>query len=709
MRPRRLSEFIGQEHILAPGRLLRRAIEADQITSIVLSGPPGTGKTTLARVIADHTRSQFLSINAVLSGVKELRAAIADAKSFRDLTNRRTILFVDEVHRWNRAQQDALLPWVEEGLIILIGATTENPFFEVNRALLSRSRVFLLKPLSEEELRRVLAAALADRERGYGHLHVEVTPEAETHLIGAAAGDARTLLNALELAVETSGSPGSPAEDAPITIDLSVAEDSIQQRAVLYDKDGDYHFDTISALIKSIRGSDPDAALYWLAKMVLAGEDPHYIFRRLLIQASEDVGLADPEAITVVTACAAAFDRVGMPEGQFHLAQAVLYLANAEKSNTTLAYFDAVSAISAGRSDEIPSHLRDANRDGASLGHGDGYLYPHAYRDHWVAQQYLPASLQGRHFYQPGHLGWEGRRAEVLRERRRLQLAITQEEDEPGVWTVGPRRGPDAAWTRRAEGTRYTQLRDLRDRLVAAAAPESTDRVLLAGAGVAPLVWEMVRRAAGGGVRVWAPAAIIETLQAGLEDDRDRVEAPQLTAGDGPPDADRLQSAASGTMHAGPFELIVCRSFRYEDPPAWLRCLPELLAPGGRALIVDVVPQEGTRPSDLLPLDPADRELLATAEEQTARDPDAEWTTATAQTPSLTIDRSTIEITVQRTISRDQAQQWVGPDGALGRRLREIADADTVARILAAAGRLDEGPVAWTRAHRLLTLRVPTA
>ena len=319
MRPRTLDEYVGQEHIIAPGKLLRRAIEADQLSSLILSGPPGTGKTTLAKVIAGHTRGQFLSVNAVLSGVKELREAIKAAQTFRDAYNRKTILFVDEVHRWNRSQQDALLPWVEEGLLILVGATTENPFFEVNRALLSRSRVFLLQHLDENHMRRIVEMTLTDPIRGYGAHQITITDEARAHLLQSAAGDARTLLNALELAVETNPVGFPPPEGTEVVIDLATAEDSIQQRAVLYDKDGDYHFDTISALIKSIRGSDPDAALYWLARMVNAGEDPKYIFRRLLVQASEDIGLADPQAITVVTACATAYERVGLPEGQFHL------------------------------------------------------------------------------------------------------------------------------------------------------------------------------------------------------------------------------------------------------------------------------------------------------------------------------------------------------------------------------------------------------
>ena len=311
MRPRKLEEFIGQDYILAPGRLLRRAIEADQLSSLIFFGPPGTGKTTLARIIANTTEAHFITLNAVLAGVKDIRESIATAKEKRKLYGQRTILFIDEVHRFNKSQQDSLLPWVEKGTVILIGATTENPYFEVNKALVSRSRLFQLKPLEPIDLKKILQQTLRDPQRGYGQLAVEIDPQASQHLIDVANGDARALLNALELAVETT----PPDDQDIIQITLAVAEESIQRRAVLYDKEGDAHFDTISAFIKSIRGSDPDAALYWLAKMVYAGENPRFIFRRLLILASEDVGLADPQAIVIVQACAAAFEQIGMPEG----------------------------------------------------------------------------------------------------------------------------------------------------------------------------------------------------------------------------------------------------------------------------------------------------------------------------------------------------------------------------------------------------------
>ncbi|HEY9693970.1 MAG TPA: AAA family ATPase [Oculatellaceae cyanobacterium] len=394
MRPRTLDEFIGQDHIIAPGRLLQRAITLDQLSSVIFYGPPGTGKTTLARVIANSTRAHFIAINAVLSGVKEIRAAIDTATEKRKKHNQRTILFVDEVHRFNKSQQDALLPWVENGTVILIGATTENPYFEVNKALVSRSRIFQLKQLNNDDLYRIVEQTLNDRERGYGNLKVNIDPSALDHLVNVANGDARSLLNALELAVETT----PPDETGIIYVTLAVAEESIQQRAVLYDKEGDAHFDTISAFIKSLRGSDPDAPLYWLAKMVYAGEDPRFIFRRMLILTSEDVGLADPNAVVIVNSCAEAFDRVGMPEGRYHLAQATLYLANAPKSNSVMGFFDALAAVEREKESEVPTHLKDGNRDKKGFGHGAGYLYPHAYQDHWIEQQYLPASLQGQVF-----------------------------------------------------------------------------------------------------------------------------------------------------------------------------------------------------------------------------------------------------------------------------------------------------------------------
>ena len=437
MRPRNLDEYIGQDHIVGKGRLLRRAIAADQLTSVIFYGPPGSGKTTLARVIANHTRSNFITLNAVLTGVQDIRNAIKQAEDHFNLYGRRTILFVDEVHRWNKSQQDALLPWVENGTLILIGATTENPFFEVNKALVSRSRVFQLKPLTEEDLKKAATQALTDLDRGYGKWKVTFEEGALEHLIQTANGDARSLLNALELAVETTpekwdpeANPPVPAPGSTIFISKEAAEESIQKKVVLYDRDGDYHYDIISAFIKSLRGRDPDAAMYWLARMVRAGEDPHFIFRRMLISACEDTGLAAPNAITIVESCAAAFDRVGLPEGRYFLAHAALYLSTAPKSNSSMAFFDALSSVEK-EDAEVPNHLKDSSRDAEGFGHGAGYLYPHAYRDHWVAQQYLPDSLMGRVFYTPSTQGYEKQIRDDVLSRRELQIAAILEHPEP--------------------------------------------------------------------------------------------------------------------------------------------------------------------------------------------------------------------------------------------------------------------------------------
>ena len=437
LRPRNLDEYIGQDHIVGKGRLLRRAIAADQLTSVIFYGPPGCGKTTLARVIANHTKSNFITLNAVLTGVAEIRAAIKQADDYFKLYGRRTILFVDEVHRWNKAQQDALLPWVENGTIILIGATTENPFFEVNKALVSRSRVFQLKPLTKADLFKAANFALNNIERGYGHWNVEFEKGALEHLVETANGDARSLLNALELAVETTPEKWDPYNANPVpawgsTIFISkeTAEESIQKKVVLYDRDGDYHYDIISAFIKSLRGRDPDAAMYWLARMVRAGEDPHFIFRRMLISACEDTGLADPNAVCIVENCAQAFDRVGLPEGRYFLAHAALYLSTCPKSNSSMAFFDALSSVE--REDaEVPNHLRDSSRDAEGFGHGNGYLYPHAYRDHWVAQQYLPTELVGRVFYTPTSQGYEAKIKEDVLSRREIQISAILEGIEP--------------------------------------------------------------------------------------------------------------------------------------------------------------------------------------------------------------------------------------------------------------------------------------
>lgn len=404
MRPRTLDEFVGQADIVGPGRLLRRAIQADRLfTSIIFWGPPGTGKTTLAQVIANTTRAHFAQLNAVLAGIADLRTVLAEARDRRKFNGQRTILFIDEVHRWNKAQQDALLPHVESGAVVLIGATTENPYFEVIGALVSRSRIFQLQPLTQDDMQQVVLGALADRERGYGKRAVHLTPPALHHLVHVAGGDARNALNALELAVETT----PPNAEGVIEIGLDVAQESIQRRAVLYDKDGDAHYDTISAFIKSVRGSDPDAALYWLAKMLYAGESPRFILRRLVILAGEDIGLADPHGLVMTSAAVQAFEFVGMPEGIYPIVEATLYLATAPKSNTAGAYFKAYAAVEAEGQVAVPQHLQDSNRDAKGLGHGRGYQYPHAFEGHHVPQQYLPTPLLGTYFYAPSAEGYE--------------------------------------------------------------------------------------------------------------------------------------------------------------------------------------------------------------------------------------------------------------------------------------------------------------
>jgi len=433
MRPRSLDEFVGQEQIIGPGKLLRRAIQADRLfSSIILWGPPGTGKTTLAQVIANQTKSHFETLSAVLAGKAELKEVIDAALERRRMYQQKTILFVDEVHRWNKAQQDALLPHVENGTFVLIGATTENPYFEVIGALVSRSRVFQLMPLTGEQTGEILDRALRDKERGYGLRQVQFHPEARLHLVDVAGGDARNALNALELAVEST----PPDADGVIHVTLEVAQESIQRRAVLYDKDGDAHYDTISAFIKSVRGSDPDAALYWLAKMLYAGEDPRFILRRLIILAGEDIGLADPMGLVVAASAMQAFTFIGLPEGVYPIVEATLYLATAPKSNTATSYFKAYERIEQEGVGSVPSHLQDASRDAVALGHGQGYVYPHMFEEHFTPQQYLPKELLGTYFYKPSSVGYEVAVADRLarwREAQRKALGITRLEEIPDL------------------------------------------------------------------------------------------------------------------------------------------------------------------------------------------------------------------------------------------------------------------------------------
>ncbi|HZW03741.1 MAG TPA: AAA family ATPase [Anaerolineaceae bacterium] len=443
LRPQNFDEFVGQEHIIGEGKLLRRAIQADRLfSSILFTGPPGTGKTTLAQLIAKHTQAHFESISAVLAGVPELRRVIGEATERRKMYRRRTILFVDEVHRWNKAQQDALLPHVESGMITLIGATTENPYFDVIPALVSRSRIFQLNPLGEEALNEILTQALNDPERGYGRRKVQLDEDARRHLVEVAGGDGRNLLNALELAVETT----QPDEEGIVRVTLNVAEESIQRRSILYDRQGDAHYDTISAFIKSVRGSDPDAALYWMMKMVLAGEDPRFILRRLIVLAGEDIGLADPQGLVVVNAAAQAYEYIGLPEGLYPIAMATLYLATAPKSNSVGAYHAVRERIEREGVGPVPTHLMDGNRDAKGFGHGKGYQYPHSFPGHFVPQQYLPTPLVGTTFYHPSDQGYEALIAERLESWRRSQAegletrtAKTKEEENAHTASDPPR------------------------------------------------------------------------------------------------------------------------------------------------------------------------------------------------------------------------------------------------------------------------------
>lgn len=596
LRPRTLDEFIGQDAVVGPGRLLRRAIQADQLSSLIFFGPPGTGKTTLAQIIANTTSAHFIALNAVLAGVKDIREAIAAAQDLRGQYGRRTILFIDEVHRFNKAQQDALLPWVENGTVILIGATTENPYFEVNKALVSRSRIFQLKPLESADLYRVVEQALADKGRGYGDRPIQLEPAALDHLVSVANGDARALLNALELAVETT----PPDEQGQLHVSLDVAEESIQQRAVLYDKEGDAHFDTISAFIKSVRGSDPDAALYWLARMVYAGEDPRFIFRRLVILASEDVGLGDPHAVTVVTSCAAAFDRVGMPEGRYPLAQATLYLATAPKSNSTMGFFDALAAIEQEREAEVPNPMRDGNRDSKGFGHGKGYLYPHAYRDHWVEQQYLPSGLQGQVFYQPSDQGYEASIQTQVAQRREAQLAAMVDGGGalPEALTYSPDDPARDRWLQRTLSQAGDQLGQVRDRLFDLAPPQRHHRILDLNARTGLLTWEALRRVPEGGVYARVHTA---QDQVALEEQAAQLPAlirPVLVHADFEALAAYLAAHTPGIG----FERIVGRNAfaQVVNRDRFIEIVQQLLAPEGVVLLAETIPRHSQRISALV-------------------------------------------------------------------------------------------------------------
>ena len=415
MRPSRLDEIVGQQHILGRDKLLYRAIRADKLGSVIFYGPPGTGKTTIARVIANTTSAEFVQINATAAGKKDMEEVVRQAKDSLGMYGKRTILFVDEIHRFNKGQQDYLLPFVEDGTLILIGATTENPYFEVNGALISRSIIFELKALEKEEVKELLVRALTDVEKGMGAYDAQADEEVLDFLADIAGGDARNALNALELGILTTERSG----DGKIHITLEVASECIQKKTVRYDKGGDNHYDTISAFIKSMRGSDPDAAVFYLAKMLYAGEDIRFIARRIMICASEDVGNADPQALSVAVAAAQAVERIGMPESQIILAHAASYVASSPKSNAaSTAIFEAMETVKT-TTTTVPVHLQDHHYGGAQkLGHGLGYLYAHDFPEHYVKQQYLPDEIAGRTFYRPGELGQEKEIAERLKRLR---------------------------------------------------------------------------------------------------------------------------------------------------------------------------------------------------------------------------------------------------------------------------------------------------
>ncbi|MBP6016319.1 MAG: AAA family ATPase [Candidatus Promineofilum sp.] len=677
MRPRTLDEFVGQDHIIGPGRLLRRAIQADQLSSLIFYGPPGTGKTTLATVIANSTRSHFITINAVLAGVKEIREAIEVARERSELYGQRTTLFVDEVHRWNKAQQDALLPHVENGTIILIGATTENPYFEVNKALVSRSRIFQLRPLNEDDLRAIAVQALSDPERGYGNLKVTLQPEALDHLVDVANGDARGVLNALELAVETT----PPDENGVIAIDLDVAEESIQRRAVLYDKDGDAHYDTISAFIKSLRGSDTDAALYWMAKMIYAGEDPRFIFRRMAIFAGEDVGMADPQATGVVVNCWETFERIGLPEGRYPLALAAIYLSTAPKSNSAFAFFDALGVVEKEREADVPNHLKDGGRDKEGFGHGQGYLYPHAYRDHWVAQQYLPDALQGKVFYQPGEMGYERAIREEVARRREAQLAAMVESEADlhlEVLTTSPTNRAKDAWLQRTVASSGLQLGGLRDRLFEMAGVQRHQLVLDVNAGSGLLTWEAVRRAPEGGV--WALAAD-EAAGEALRQQAARlaeVEQPAVLVGDL---AELAYLLALRGQEDVRFDRILGRnvftSFRPNGFQKTCQVLTALLIPGGRLVFSQNIPRHTQRLHALVEWgrEAKLRDKVIAAEEAIytdAADPLVNWDerdlTVALEAAGLADVRVTVEEqTEERLITAAHLDRWFGAGAKDGR------------------------------------------
>ena len=622
MRPRTIEEFVGQSHILAPGRLLRRSIQADQLSSLIFYGPPGTGKTTLARIIANTTQAEFLSINAVLSGVGDIRNCIENARKIRTEHQQRSVLFVDEVHRFNKAQQDAMLPHVENGTVILIGATTENPYFEVNKSLVSRSRIFQLQTLTKSEVEKILENALEDNERGFGNKNVDLLIEARSHLANVADGDARAALNALELAVLTS----KPGSDGKLRITLDIAEESIQQRAILYDKDGDAHFDTISAFIKSMRGSDPDAALFWMAKMVEAGEDPRFIFRRMLIFASEDVGMADPQALSIVASAAHAFDYVGMPEGRFHLSQACLYLSTAPKSNSAFAFFDAISSVREEQSGEVPDSIKDASRDKDGFGHGEGYLYPHAYRDHWVAQQYLPDLLQGRIFYQPSEQGYEATVRENVIKYREAQIAFFHSLSEAEKSSFSD------YWEARTLDSSGELLNEIREKIIEIANLSRSSLALVLNAGDGLLLGELLRQISDETVYAMVETESEKQLLNGMHAESSSGIKPVVVA-------DKSGDPSSFKIDELLFDRVVGRNVLHNqnNKASFLKTISKWISAEGYIVLTENVPSKGQRLSNLIPQDCMDSELhekLNHAEDKiynNPQNPRCNWTPETLQ------------------------------------------------------------------------------
>lgn len=693
LRPRTLDEFVGQDEIVGPGRLLRRAIQADQLSSLIFYGPPGTGKTTLAQIIANTTQAHFLALNAVLAGIKDIRSSVDEAQDRRGQYGQRTILFVDEVHRFNKAQQDALLPWVENGTVILIGATTENPYFEVNKALVSRSRIFQLRSLMPDDLRQVLERALQDKYFGYGDTAIELEEAATDHLINVANGDARALLNALELAIETT----EPDNQGVIPITLAVAEASIQRRAVLYDKEGDAHFDTISAFIKSMRGSDPDAALYWLARMVYAGEDPRFIFRRMIILASEDVGLADPQAVGVVMACAQAFDRIGLPEGQYPLAQAALYLSTAPKSNSALAYFDALASVEKEREGDVPNPLRDKSRDKHAFGHGANYKYPHAYRDHWVAQQYLPDSLQGQVFYQPSDQGAEAAIQTQIARQREAQLSGISETSTQETVSYGPKDSKRERWLQRTMSQTGDHAAWVRDLIFSITQIQRHHVVLEVHSQTGLLTWEALRRTPEGSVYTHVPTdKVAQTLEAQVKA-LSALQRPICVAG---PSSD-LKTLIHDHTPDLQFDWILGRNtfanqMHQMDRPAaenLSQQLISLLRPEGQIVLAETIPKYGQRICDLVETEDVGQALYQrwqTAEaalyQGDTGDTQLTWDESDLQTAfadqPITIDLEQTHMSLY--VTPKLIERWFAMSGgrpSYGKRLRQHCSAKDVKQI----------------------------